>query len=119
MGLFDNIRSGIGSLASEVSPRNTAADMAMIEYNDELRKENAARWAQAHNTAQWGSLEPIANYVAQRKSAQQQIIGFTDALVSVFTTNSALVKRLRPLGLRGLQRLQKTKQRVGRVMVGS
>ena len=52
MGLMDNIRSGIGSLASEVSPRNTAADMAMIEYNDELRKDNAARWAQAHNTAQ-------------------------------------------------------------------
>ena len=52
MGLFDNISSGLGSLASEVSPRNTAADLAMIEYNAELEKDNAARWAQSANLSQ-------------------------------------------------------------------
>ena len=52
MGLFDNISSGLGSLASEINPRNTAADLAMIEYNAELQKDNAARWAQSANLSQ-------------------------------------------------------------------
>ena len=41
MGLFDNISSGLGSLASEVGRRNDSVDLAILQNNQDQRQKTS------------------------------------------------------------------------------
>ena len=42
MGLGDRLSAGFGSLGSSMNPRNTAADLAVIEHNLNEKQKNIA-----------------------------------------------------------------------------